>query len=102
MMTQANGNDMAITMGMEGDGVAAPGGRPQATGDLRLLEQCRQHAETQLHACTKQVFDKADDLLFERSNGSTPDATDYFNALRVLRFERRLIESNCCVLFFRV
>jgi len=101
-MTLANGNDMAITMGMEGDGVAAPGGRPQATAELRLLEQCRQHAETQLHACTKQVFDKADDLLFERSNGSTPDAADYFNALRVLRLERPQIESNCSAHFSRL
>src|SRR3569623_3625883 len=94
-MTLAKGNDMAITMGMDGDGAAAPGGRPQATAELRLLEQCRQHAETQLHACIKQVFDKADDLLIERSNGSTPDAADYFNALRVLRLERPQIESNC-------
>lgn len=59
-----------------------------------LMQQCRQCAETQLRGYIKQVFDKADDLLFERSNSGAADAASYFNALRELRLHRQQIEQR--------
>lgn len=57
-----------------------------------LLVRCRQIAEKDLCESIKQVFDKADDLLFERSNhqnGSEDGASRYFDALRELRIKRQ-------------
>lgn len=74
----------------------AESGQPgnQAGAERRLLQQCRECAETQLRACIKQVLDQTDDLLFQRSNANTPDAGDYFNVLRDLRLRRQALEHR--------
>lgn len=64
------------------------------SAETRLLQQCRQCAESHLQACSKDVFDKADDLLFQRSNSGAADAANYFNALRDLRLMRPDIERK--------
>ncbi len=59
-----------------------------------LLLRCRQIAENALRESIKEVFDKTDDLLFDRSNhqGEADDsASRYFDALRELRIKRPVI-----------
>src|SRR3569832_2766598 len=65
-----------------------------ASRDVRLQQQCRQCAETHLRGYIKQVFGKADDLLFERSNRGAADAAGYFAALRELRLRRGELERS--------
>lgn len=64
------------------------------TDDAYLRQQARECAEAHLRGYIKHVFDKADDLLFERSNSGAADASDYFNALRELRLRRQQIEQR--------
>ncbi len=56
-----------------------------------LLLRCRQRAEKYLREAIKQVFDKTDDLLFERSNKDEANGggVKYFDALRELRVKRQ-------------
>lgn len=72
----------------------SPATNATASRDMRLERQCRQCAETHLRGYIKQVFDKTDDLLFERSNSGAADAAGYFDALRELRLRRGEIERR--------
>jgi len=72
----------------------SPATNETASRDVRLQQQCRQCAETHLRGYIKQVFGKADDLLFERSNSGAADAAGYFDALRELRLRRGEIERR--------
>ena len=78
----------------EGLGSARKKGKSASADNAYLRRQARECAESHLRGYIKQVFDKADDLLFERSNSGAADASDYFNALRELRLRRQQVEQR--------
>ncbi|MEK7323073.1 MAG: DUF1631 domain-containing protein [Pseudomonadota bacterium] len=82
----------------ERDKVVNIGARsPRESGvsqERALLLRCRQIAENTLRESIKEVFDKTDDLLFDRSNQqgeADGGAARYFDALRELRIKRQAI-----------
>lgn len=69
-----------------------------AGGAFRLLRQCREHADTHLRASIKEVVNKCEELLLERSNGGVAEAD---NALQALRLARQDIEQKYLLNFGR-
>ena len=55
----------------------------------KILQACKQQADQYANDLFKQVVDKLDDVLFERSNKSGADASVYIEAARELRLKRQ-------------
>lgn len=55
----------------------------------KVLQGCKQHVDEYIEGLFKQVADKLDDVLFDRSNQGGKDANDYLAAARELRVRRQ-------------
>lgn len=62
------------------------------------LAAVRDRALTYLRVGLSELFDNADDTLFEKADraGSNADQSMFFDAMRLLRLQRHAIEKSCC------
>ncbi|MFA5678911.1 MAG: DUF1631 domain-containing protein [Pseudomonas sp.] len=74
--------------------------KPMAHGPLHApLAAVRDRALTYLRVGLSELFDNADDTLFEKADraGSNADQSMFFDAMRLLRLQRHAVEKSCCV-----
>ena len=78
-------------------------GKPRADAERSVhlpgpLAAVRDRALTYLRVGLSELFDNADDILFEKADraGSNADQSLFFDAMRLLRLKRHLIEKACC------
>ena len=81
--------------------VAASGRQNEAVRQGALsapLAAVRDRALTYLRVGLSELFDNADDILFEKADraGSNADQSMFFDAMRLLRLQRHAIEKSCC------
>lgn len=60
----------------------------------KILQACKQYADIYLEGLFKQVIDKLDDVLFDRSNKGGADSNAYIEAARELRLKRQDIARS--------
>jgi len=77
----------------------APVGQQIRHGALSApLAAVRDRALTYLRVGLSELFDNADDTLFEKADraGNNADQSLFFDAMRLLRLQRHAIEKSCC------